>query len=87
MVKNLTVPMKDNLTLEASLFSVFMLKIVYRLVGIDNTTIQATTDKQVEILFKFIVVLFSGDILRRTSLKILNSLKLRNTNGRNTATT
>ena len=32
------------------------------LVEIDNTTKQATTSKQVEMLFKFIVVLFSSDV-------------------------
>ena len=44
----------------------------------DNITRQATTNKQVEILFKLIVALFSGDIafLLRTSLEILNSLNL-----------
>ena len=45
----------------------------------DNTARQVTTNKQLEILFKFTVVLFSGDVafLRRISLEILNSLKLR----------
>ena len=89
IVKNVAVQMTDNLAFEASLFSEFMLKIIYIQFGINNTTRQATTNKQVEILFKFILVLFSGDvdILRRTSLEILNSLKLRNTKGRNTAIT
>ena len=52
---------------------------------VDNTTTKATTNKQVNILFKFIVVLFSGSVVRfrRTSLEILNSLKFRFTNGGN----
>ena len=62
MVKNVTVQIKDNLTLEASLFSVPTSKIIYILDGTDNATRQATANKQVEILFKFIVVLFS-DVL------------------------
>ena len=59
---------------------------MYTMVGIDNTTRQATTSKQVEILFKFIVVLVSDNvaILRRASVEIWNSLKLRYANGRNT---
>ena len=58
---------------------------MYTLDGIDNTTRQATTNKQVEILFKFIVVLFSADVsfLLCTSREILNSLKLRYINGKN----
>ena len=53
----------------------------------DNATRQTTTNKQVEILFKFTVFLFSADVafFRRTSLEILNSLKLRYTRRGNTA--
>ena len=59
---------------------------MYTMVGIDNTTRQATTSKQVEILFKFTVVLVSDNvaILRRTFVEIWNRLKLRYANGRNT---
>ena len=55
---------------------------------LDNTIRQATTNKHVEILFKLIVALFSGDIalLRRTSLDILNSLKLKYSKGGDDAT-
>ena len=79
--------MRDNLALEPCLFVTMILKTVYTLAGMDNTTRQATTNEQVEILFKFIVVLFSGDVafLRRTSLEILNSLMLTYNNGGNTA--
>ena len=48
----------------------------------DNTTTQATTNKQAEILVKFTVVLLPGDVfVRRKSLETLNSLKLRYSNG------
>ena len=48
----------------------------------DNTTRQATTNKQAEILVKFTVVLLLGDVfVRRKSLETLNSLKLRYSNG------
>ena len=77
---------RDNLTLEACLLSDKISKTKYTPAEMDNTTRQATTSKQLEILFKHIVVLFSGDVtfLRRTSLEILNSLKLRYSNGGNT---
>ena len=59
---------KDNLTFEVCLFSEINVKTKYALAEEDDTT-----------LFKFIVVLFSGNaaFLRRTSRKILNGLKLR----------
>ena len=80
--------MKDNLTLEGCLFSAIISKTRSALAEVDDSTTRPTTNKQVEILFKFIVVLVSGDatFLRRTSLEILNSLKLRYTSGRNTVT-
>ena len=66
-----------------SIFNVDIKENVYTLVGMDNTTRQATTNKQVEILFKSIVVLFSGDVAfpRRTFLEILNSFALSYNNG------
>ena len=75
--------MRDNLALEPCLFLTSILKTVYTLIGMDNTTRQATTNEQVEIVFKFIVVLFSGDVAfpRRTFLEILNSFALRYNNG------
>ena len=70
---------KDNLTFEDCLFSDINLKTKYALAEEDDTKTKATTSKQLEMFFKFIVVLFSGNaaFLRRTSLEILNSLKLR----------
>ena len=52
---------------------------------LNNTTRQAEASKQAEILFKFFVALLSGDIsfLRRISLDILNSLKLKYSSGGN----
>ena len=48
----------------------------------DNITRQATTKKQVEILFKFNVVLSPGDVfVRRKYREILNSLKFMYSNG------
>ena len=89
MVKIVIAQMRDNLALEPCLFSVLILKTMYTLNGMDNTRRQAATNKQVEILFKFSVVPFSDDVafLQRTSLEILNSLKLRYSNGRNIAMT
>ena len=54
---------------------------------LNNTTREAEASKQAEILFKFFVVLSSADILflRRISLDILNSLKLKYSNGGNEA--
>ena len=51
----------------------------------DNTTRQATTNKQAEILFKFTVGSFSVDVvfMRRTPLEILKSLKLMNIKQKN----
>ena len=71
--------MLDNLTPVDSLFSALISKTMDTLDAMDNTTTQATTNKQVEMLFKLIVVLFSRDVcfLRRTFREILNSLKLR----------
>ena len=62
MVNIVVTQMWDNLALEACLFSVLRLYTMYTTAGIDNSTRQATTNKQVEILFKSIVVLFSGDV-------------------------
>ena len=89
MVKIVIAQVRDNLALEPCLFSVLILKTMYTLNGMDNIRRQAATNKQVEILFKFSVVPFSDDVafLRRTSLEILNSLKLRYSNGRNIAMT
>ena len=84
---NIVVPQTiDNLALEASLFSVLILKTMYSPVIMHNTTRVPTTNKQVEILFKFIVVLFSGDVafLRRTFLEMMNNLKLEYIKGGNT---
>ena len=82
-MKTVVDQMRDNLTLEARSFSDIISKTMYTLAEMDNTTRQATTNTQLEILFKFILVLFSGDaaFLRRTSLEILNSLKLRYSRG------
>ena len=89
MVKIVTVQMLDNITLEACSLSALVLTSMATPVGMDNTTREATINKQVEILFRLIIVIFSGEVafLRRTSLEILNSLKLRNTNGVNTVET
>ena len=53
--------MKDNLTLEGCLFSAIISKTRSALAEVDDSTTRPTTNKQVEILFKFIVVLVSGD--------------------------
>ena len=75
-----------SFTLEACLFLQITSKTMDTLDRMDNTTTQATTNKQVNILFKFIVVLFSGNVVlfRCISVEILNSLKFRYTNGGNT---
>ena len=50
----------------------------------DNIRRQATANKQLEILFKWIVLFLDNfAFLPRTSLEILNSLKLRYTKGGN----
>ena len=71
--------MYDNQALKACLFLVLILKTTPKLTEMDSTTRLATTNKQVETVFKFLVVPFSGDFafLRCTFLEILNSLKLR----------
>ena len=54
-----------------------MLKTMYTQVGIDKNAKQATANnKHVEIFFKFIFILSSGDtaFLRRTSRESLNTL-------------
>ena len=71
----------DNLKLVACLFSETISKTMYTLVEIHNITRQATTSKHVEILFRFTVLLFSGDFFQLTSLQILNSLMLKHTSG------
>ena len=87
MVNSVPTQIRDSITMEASLFPVLILKTMYTLNGMDNTTRETTTNKQVEILFKFIVVLFSEDIVffLRTTLVILNNLKFKYANGGNTA--
>ena len=86
MPKKVAAQILDNLALEACLFSVCILKTMYTLDGMDNITRQATTNKQLEILFKFTLVPFSGGFafLRRALLEIWNSLKFRHTNEGNT---
>ena len=86
MVNIVVAQTADNLALEASLFSVLILKTMYSPVIMHNTRRAPTTNKQVEILFKFIVVLFSGDaaFLRRTFLEMMNNLKLKYIKGGNT---
>ena len=57
-------------------------------VGMDNNPMQATASKQVEMFFKFLVILCPGDIgsLLRICLQILYSLKLVNKNSGNVTT-
>ena len=84
MVHSVSAQTPDNLKLVSYLFSETISKTIYTLVEIDNITRQATASKHVEILFRFMVLLFSGDFFRLTSLEILNSLVLKHTNGRYT---
>ena len=51
---------------------------MYAQVGIGNSPMQETANKQDEMFFIFFVIFRSGDtaFLLRTSLEILNSLKL-----------
>ena len=84
MVKVVTDQMRDSLALKDCLFSVLTLKATYELDGICNTTRQKTAKKQVEMLFKFILLCWDDVSPGRTSLEIWNSLKLMNANGRNT---
>ena len=54
----------------------------------ESITRQATTNEQVEILFKFSVVLSPGDVfVRRKYREILNSLTFMYSNGGNETTT
>ena len=61
---------------------------MYTIDGMDKMAIQATANEHMEMLFKFTLALFPGDIAfcRRIFLDILNSLKLINTNGGNITT-
>ena len=88
MLYSVSVQMLESFKLVACLFSKALSKTMYVLVHMVNTTRQATTNKQEEILFRFMVALFSGfaKFFLRTSLEILNSLMLKYTRGRNVAT-
>ena len=62
--------MYDNQALEASLFLVLILKTTPKLTEMDSTTRLATTNKQVETVFKFWVVPFSGDFAFLAALSL-----------------
>ena len=65
-----------------------MSKTTYAMAEMESITRQATTNKQVEILFKFSVVLSPGDIfVRRKYREILNSLKFMYSSGGDETTT
>ena len=53
---------RENITLEASLFSEIISRTMNAMTEMDIITRQATTNRQAEILFKFTVVLLPEDV-------------------------